>query len=79
MPAETATFLSARKPVLPDPKVLATTQDRLVEKQFVQSLGIGTAKFAAVDSAGDLAAALAASASPRCSRRAASATTARAR
>jgi hypothetical protein len=52
VPAETATFLSARKPVLPDPKVLATTQDRLIEKEFVQSLGIGTANFAAVDSAG---------------------------
>ena len=36
VPAETATFLSARKPVLPDPKVLATTQDRLIEKEFVQ-------------------------------------------
>ena len=50
VPAETATFLSARKPVLPDPKVLATTQDRLIEKEFVQGLGIGTASFAAVDS-----------------------------
>ena len=50
VPAETATFLSARKPVLPDPKVLATTQDRLIEKEFVQTLGIGTASFAAVDS-----------------------------
>jgi len=59
VPAETATFLSARKPVLPDPKVLATMQDRLVEKQFVQSLGIGTAKFAAVDSGEGLAAAVA--------------------
>jgi 5-(carboxyamino)imidazole ribonucleotide synthase len=59
VPHETATFLSARKPVLPDPKVLATTQDRLIEKQFVQSLGIGTANFAAVDSADGLAAALA--------------------
>ena len=29
VPAETATFLSARKLVLPDPKVLAITQDRL--------------------------------------------------
>ena len=64
VPAETATFLSARKPVLPDPKVLATTQDRLVEKQFVQSLGIGTAKFAAVDSGEGLAAALAAIGKP---------------
>jgi 5-(carboxyamino)imidazole ribonucleotide synthase len=60
VPAETATFLSARKPVLPDPKVLATTQDRLIEKAFVQSLGIETAKFAAVDSADDLSKALAA-------------------
>jgi 5-(carboxyamino)imidazole ribonucleotide synthase len=59
VPAETATFLSARKPVLPDPKVLAITQDRLIEKQFVQSLGIGTARFAAVDSAQGLAGALA--------------------
>lgn len=58
IPAETATFLSARKPVLPDPAILATTQDRLVEKTFVSSLGIGTARFTAVDSAADLAAAL---------------------
>ncbi len=59
VPAETATFLSARKPVLPDPKVLATTQDRLIEKEFVRSLGIGTAGFAAVDSPEGLTAALA--------------------
>jgi 5-(carboxyamino)imidazole ribonucleotide synthase len=59
VPAETATFLSARKPVLPDPKVLATTQDRLIEKAFVRSLGIATANFAAVDSPADLTAALA--------------------
>jgi 5-(carboxyamino)imidazole ribonucleotide synthase len=64
VPAETATFLSARKPVLPDPKVLATTQDRLIEKRFVQSLGIATAKFAAVDKADDLAVALAAVGKP---------------
>ena len=29
VPAETAAFLAKRKPVLPDPKVLALTQDRL--------------------------------------------------
>ena len=39
VPAETATFLAARVPVLPDPLVLATTQDRLVEKNFVTGLG----------------------------------------
>jgi 5-(carboxyamino)imidazole ribonucleotide synthase len=59
VPAETATFLSARKPVLPDPKVLATTQDRLTEKEFVKGLGIETAKFARVDSGDGLIAALA--------------------
>jgi len=58
VPAETATFLSSRRPVLPDPKVLATTQDRLTEKEFVKALGIETAKFARVDSAEGLAAAL---------------------
>ena len=34
VPAETATFLAARVPVLPDPKILAITQDRLAEKNF---------------------------------------------
>jgi 5-(carboxyamino)imidazole ribonucleotide synthase len=32
VPAETAAFLTARRPVLPDPAVLALTQDRLIEK-----------------------------------------------
>ena len=52
VPAETATFLAARVPVLPDPKVLATTQDRLAEKNFVAGLGIRTAPFADVGDAG---------------------------
>src|SRR3954471_5139969 len=64
VPAETATFLSARRPVLPDPRVLATTQDRLTEKEFVRSLGIATAKFARVDSGDGLMAALAAVGKP---------------
>jgi 5-(carboxyamino)imidazole ribonucleotide synthase len=46
VPAETATFLAARVPVLPDPNILATTQDRLAEKNFVTALGIGTAAYA---------------------------------
>jgi len=50
VPAETAAFLSARKAVLPDPKVLALTQDRLIEKNFVASLGIATAPYAAAAS-----------------------------
>src|SRR6202050_4601773 len=38
VPAETATFLAARVPVLPDPNILATTQDRLAEKNFCTRL-----------------------------------------
>lgn len=59
VPAETADFLDARKPVRPNPRVLAVTQDRLVEKQFVQGLGIATAGFADVPDAGALARAVA--------------------
>ena len=58
VPAEAATFLAARVPVLPDPQVLATTQDRLVEKTFVAGLGIRTAPFAAVTAPAELVAAL---------------------
>lgn len=60
VPAESAAFLSARRPVLPDPHVLAVTQDRLAEKRFVQDLGIATARFAEVDDPAMLAPALAA-------------------
>jgi 5-(carboxyamino)imidazole ribonucleotide synthase len=58
VPAETAAFLAARKPVLPDPKVLAVTQDRLAEKDFVVSLGIATAPYMAAASEGELVQAL---------------------
>ena len=54
VPAETATFLAARVPVLPDPAILATTQDRLAEKNFVTRLGIATAAFTGVASPGEL-------------------------
>lgn len=55
VPAETAAFLAKRKPVLPDPKVLELTQDRLVEKNFISGLGIATAPYAPVHSATQLA------------------------
>jgi 5-(carboxyamino)imidazole ribonucleotide synthase len=58
VPAETAAFLAARVPVLPDPAILATTQDRLVEKKFVTSLSIPTAGFAEVSSPAELKAAV---------------------
>ena len=55
VPAKTAAFLARRKSVLPDPKVLETTQDRLIEKNFVSALKIATAPYASVHSATQLA------------------------
>ena len=55
VPAKTAAFLAERKPVLPDPQVLETTQDRLVEKNFISALKIATAPYAPVHSATQLA------------------------
>src|SRR5205814_7728223 len=43
VPAATAMVLAARRPVIPAQKILETTQDRLIEKDFVKKLGIGTA------------------------------------
>jgi 5-(carboxyamino)imidazole ribonucleotide synthase len=54
IPAQTAAFLAARRPVLPDPKVLALTQDRLIEKDFIAGQAIPTAPYAAVADAGQL-------------------------
>jgi 5-(carboxyamino)imidazole ribonucleotide synthase len=55
VPADAAMFLASRRPVLPDPTVLATTQDRLVEKDFIAELGIATAPCLRVDSPAELA------------------------
>jgi 5-(carboxyamino)imidazole ribonucleotide synthase len=55
VPAAAAAFVAARRPVLPDPAVLATTQDRLAEKNFIAKLGIPTAAFVPVDDAAGLA------------------------
>jgi 5-(carboxyamino)imidazole ribonucleotide synthase len=51
--------LAARRPVLPAQKILETTQDRLIEKDFVKRLGIGTADYADVSSVESLRAAIA--------------------
>src|SRR5882757_4456132 len=59
VPAATAMILEARRPVLPDTKVLATTQDRLAEKDFVTKLGIATARYVDVSSVESLKAAVA--------------------
>ena len=50
VPAASAMVLAARRPVLPARKILETTQDRLIEKDFVKGLGIGTADYADVSS-----------------------------
>jgi 5-(carboxyamino)imidazole ribonucleotide synthase len=59
VPATTAAFLAARKPVRPNPQALSLTQDRLTEKRFLRSLQIETAEFADVTDAGALARAVA--------------------
>ena len=59
VPSAAALILAARRPVLPDRKILETTQDRLAEKDFVKRLGIGTAEYADVSSPATLHAAIA--------------------
>src|SRR5438105_9227543 len=59
VPSATAMILAARRPVLPDQKILETTQDRLIEKDFVKRLGIGTADYTDVSSAASLQSAIA--------------------
>jgi 5-(carboxyamino)imidazole ribonucleotide synthase len=59
IPSAAAMVLDARRPVLPDRKILETTQDRLAEKDFITQLGIGTASYADVTSAASLREAIA--------------------
>ena len=59
VPARSAEVLAALRPVRPDAAALAASQDRLVEKEFMVSLGIQTAPFQAVDTPGSLARAVA--------------------
>ena len=58
VPGETARILSEHAPVRPGAKALATSQDRLDEKNFLNGLGIATAPFAQVDTLDDLVSAL---------------------
>ncbi|MCO5731953.1 5-(carboxyamino)imidazole ribonucleotide synthase [Rhizobium sp. SSA_523] len=59
VPVAAAERLAALCPVFPPPKALDVAQDRLTEKRFLNSCGIETAKFHAVDSQQDLEQALA--------------------
>ncbi|MBO6827183.1 MAG: 5-(carboxyamino)imidazole ribonucleotide synthase [Sneathiella sp.] len=54
IPTETLKFLEARVPVRPGRKVLEITQDRHLEKSFVNNLGAPTAQFCNVESLADL-------------------------
>ncbi len=54
VPAATAAFLAARVPVRPGTRALAVSQDRLVEKRFLQELGIPTAPFHPIETLADL-------------------------
>jgi 5-(carboxyamino)imidazole ribonucleotide synthase len=55
VPARTAAMVAHHRPLFPDARVLATTQDRLTEKTFINSLGVPTARFAPVDDRSSLA------------------------
>ncbi|NUS38972.1 MAG: 5-(carboxyamino)imidazole ribonucleotide synthase [Lysobacter sp.] len=59
VPAESAQWLTERVPVFPNPRALATAQDRLAEKTLFRELGIPVPDFAAIASRADLDAALA--------------------
>ncbi|MFZ1814039.1 MAG: 5-(carboxyamino)imidazole ribonucleotide synthase [Rhizobiaceae bacterium] len=58
IPVETAARLNAIRPVHPSPSALEVSQDRLVEKRFLNGLDIATAPFTDVASEAELAKAL---------------------
>ena len=57
--AEGLDLLASIRPVRPSPAVLRTSQERIVEKSFLNAAGVPTAPWAAVASESDLAAAVA--------------------
>lgn len=57
VPAESLAQIAAITPIRPGVRSLELTQDRLVEKEFVTTLGLMTAPFAAVNGADNLRAA----------------------
>lgn len=59
VPAAALDLIESLVPIRPNRRALAVSQDRLTEKDFLSGLGLAVARYAAVDSAEDLAAALA--------------------
>ena len=64
IPEATVAFLSTRKPVNPNARALAVTQDRFDEKTFLLKQGLRTAHFAAISSKDDAKPALEKTGSP---------------
>lgn len=58
VPVAAAAQLAAALPVLPPPRALEVSQDRVMEKRFLNGAGIATADFRPVDGDADFAAAL---------------------
>ena len=56
IPATVLSYLEAKTVVHPSSKALSQTQNRLVEKAFIESLGISVAPYAAIRSEADIAA-----------------------
>lgn len=59
VPTAALDLLESLKPIHPNRRALAISQDRLAEKAFLNGIGLATAPYAAVATAEDLAAALA--------------------
>lgn len=59
IPTSALDILEAHRPIRPGREALRVSQDRLVEKEFLQQLNLKTAPFAAVDTKDDLVDALA--------------------
>lgn len=64
IPTAALDTLEALRPIHPGRQALATSQDRLTEKTFLQELGLQTAPFANVENQDDLAAAIIAIGTP---------------
>ncbi len=64
VPTAALDLIEAVRPIRPNRRALATSQDRLAEKDFLASLGLGTAPYRAVSSAEDLGAAIEAIGTP---------------
>jgi len=64
VPAESAEWLAQRVPVFPNPRALATAQDRMVEKTLFRELSIPVPEFADVPDRAALDAAIAAIGTP---------------